>query len=66
MEQESIISADADDAVIYLDLELQNSLFFEDFRDSYSEMICIFPYFCPYRQFTRAGLNYTTITKKEK
>jgi len=29
------------------------SLFFKAFRTSYSEMISIFPCFCPYGQFTR-------------
>ena len=29
------------------------SLFFKAFRASYSELICIFPCFCPYGYFTR-------------
>ena len=37
----------------FADEFLELSLFFKAFRASYSEMICIFPCFCPYGYFTR-------------
>ena len=38
---------------VFADDFLELSLFFKAFRASYSEMICIFPCFCPYGYFTR-------------
>ena len=49
----------------FVDELLELSLFFEVFRDSYRKMRYIFPYFCPYRKFTRAGFYYTTIAKRK-
>ena len=42
---------------------LELSLFFKDFLASYSELLCIFPCFCPYGLFTRADFNDITIKK---
>lgn len=39
----------------FADELLELFLFFKVFGDLYSERICVLPYFCPYRQFTRAG-----------
>ena len=37
----------------FADEFLELSLFFKAFRALYSELICIFPCFCPYEYFTR-------------
>ncbi len=37
----------------FADEFLELSLFFKAFRALYSELICIFPCFCPYGYFTR-------------
>ena len=36
---------------------IELSLFFKAFRASYSELLCIFPCFCPYGQFTRESFS---------
>ncbi len=36
---------------------LELSLFFKAFQASYSELLCIFPCFCPYGQFTRESFS---------
>ena len=36
---------------------IEFSLFFKAFRASYSELLCIFPCFCPYGQFTRESFS---------
>ena len=45
----------------FADEFLELSLFFKDFPASYSELLCIFPCFCPYGLFTRANFNDTAI-----
>ncbi len=37
----------------FADKFLELSLFFKAFQALYSELLCIFPCFCPYGQFTR-------------
>ncbi|MDE7321753.1 MAG: hypothetical protein K2N73_03310, partial [Lachnospiraceae bacterium] len=41
----------------FADENIKLSLFFKAFQVSYSELICIFPCFCPYGQFTRESFS---------
>ncbi len=41
----------------FADEFIELSLFFKAFRASYSELLCIFPCFCPYGQFTRESFS---------
>ncbi len=38
-------------------IQFELSPFFKAFQASYSEVLCIFPYFCPYEQSTRENFN---------
>jgi hypothetical protein len=41
----------------FADEFLELSLFFKAFQALYSELLCIFPCFCPYGQFTRESFS---------